>query len=529
MMMKRLLSIFAFLLAFLPAFSAPIDKGLLDELDRYIRERGNYESRKQESLSILRDRLRRAHTDMGRFDACMDLADAFFSYQFDSTQYYLKQAQEYAAGNAELEQTAGIRLGYLYVKSGSYMEAYDRLYLRTDTTSLTDGQKVDYYFALFEFSRDLSGNSGMVERLSIPDRAVYRDRLFGLLEPRSELYRRLEMDALMASYRFAEADSVGRLLLEMVPPFSHAAAIYHYDLSESAWQQHNEQEQFRQLLLSAEADMVNAVRDYASLTILSQMIVDTDVDRSFHYLRIAQEDALAYNSKLRPWQISQFFLTIEEKYEERQAYMSRMKVMGIIALSILVLMLVLAVYGTARRTRELRQAQHRLQEAGKLKEAYIAQFLGYLSANVAMLQQEDHHTRKLLKQGRSEELLKEISTSTRTEDALNNFYRIFDETFLGIYPDFVAQFNALLRPDAQVRPRKGELLSTEIRIFALIRLGIDDSKEIASMLHYSVSTIYNYKVSVKNGAAGDRDDFENQVRNIPPQALPAARLPKKAE
>ena len=315
----------------------------------------------------------------------------------------------------------------------------------------------------------------------------------------------------------------------MVPPFSHAAAIYHYDLSESAWQQHNEQEQFRQLLLSAEADMVNAVRDYASLTILSQMIVDTDVDRSFHYLRIAQEDALAYNSKLRPWQISQFFLTIEEKYEERQANMSRMKVMGIIALSILVLMLVLAVYGTARRTRELRQAQHRLQEAGKLKEAYIAQFLGYLSANVAMLQQEDHHTRKLLKQGRSEELLKEISTSTRTEDALNNFYRIFDETFLGIYPDFVAQFNALLRPDAQVRPRKGELLSTEIRIFALIRLGIDDSKEIASMLHYSVSTIYNYKVSVKNGAAGDRDDFENQVRNIPPQALPAARLPKKAE
>ena len=368
MMMKRQLSIFASLLAILPAFSAPIDKGLLDELDRYVRERGNYESRKQESLSILRDRLRRAHTDMGQFDACMDLADAFFSYQFDSTQYYLKHAQEYAAGNAELEQTAGIRLGYLYVKSGSYMEAYDRLYLRTDTTSLTDGQKVDYYFALFEFCRDLSGNSGMVERLSIPDRAVYRDRLFGLLEPGSELYRRLEMDALMASYRFAEAD--------------------------------------------------------------------------------------------------------------------------------------------------------------QLKEAYIARFLGYLSANVAMLQQEDHHTRKLLTQGRSEELLKEISTSTRTEDALNHFYRIFDETFLGIYPDFVAQFNALLRPDAQVRPRKGELLSTEIRIFALIRLGIDDSKEIASMLHYSVSTIYNYKVSVKNGAAGDRVDFENQVRSIQPQAASAAKPQK---
>ena len=191
-----------------------------------------------------------------------------------------------------------------------------------------------------------------------------------------------------------------------------------------------------------------------------------------------------------------------------------MRVLVVATLSVLVLLLGIAMYATVRQTRKLRKAQRRLQEAGKLKEAYIAQFLGYLSANVAQLRQEDHHTRKLLKQGRSDELLKEISTSTRTEDALEHFYRIFDETFLGIYPDFVAQFNALLKPEAQVHPKKGELLCTELRIFALIRLGIDDSKEIASLLHYSVSTIYNYKVSVKNGAAGNRDDFEEAVKRI---------------
>ena len=513
--MKRLLLFLLALLSLSPAFAEPpVDKALLEELDGYVGQRGNYDSRKQETLATLRSHLRRARTDEARFDCCMDLADAYFAYQFDSTQYYLKLAQEYAAGDEDLQRTAGIRLGYLYVKAGSYMEAYDRLYLRTDTTALSDAQKIDYFFALFEFSRDLSGYSGMVERLSIPDRAVYRDRLFGLLEPESELYRRLEMDELMASYRFVQADSVGRLLLGMVPPFSRHAAIYHYDLSESAWQQHNEEEQFRQLIRSAEADLVNAVRDYASLTIIAQIIINQDLDRSFRYLRIAQEDALAYNSKLRPWQISQFFLVIEQKYEERQAYMARMRVLVVVTLSVLVLLLGIAMYATVRQTRKLRRAQRRLQEAGKLKEAYIAQFLGYLSANVAQLRQEDHHTRKLLKQGRSEELLKEISTSTRTDDALEHFYHIFDETFLGIYPDFVAQFNALLRPEAQVHPKKGELLSTELRIFALIRLGIDDSKEIADILHYSHSTIYNYKVSVKNGALGDRDDFENQVRNI---------------
>ena len=512
--MRRLLCTLLAILSLLPVAADPVDKALLVELDGYVRDRGNYEARKQETLSTLRSRLRRARTDEARFDGCMDLADAYFSYQFDSTQYYLRLALEYADGDEDLQRTASIRLGYLYVKSGSYMEAYDRLYIRTDTTALSDAQKVDYYFALFEFSRDLSGNSGMVERLSIPDRAVYRARLLNLLEPESELYRRLEMDGFMASYQFAQADSVGHLLLGMVPPLSHAAAIYHYDLSESAWQQHNEEEQFRQLIRSAEADMVNAVHDYASLTIIAQIIINTDLDRSFHYLRIAQEDALAYNSKLRPWQISQFFLNIEQNYEERQAQMSRMKVMGIIALSVLVGLLIIAMYITVWRTRQLRQAQRRLQEAGKLKEAYIAQFLGYLSANVAQLRQEDHHTRKLLKQGRSDELLKEISSSTRAEDALEHFYRIFDETFLGIYPDFVAQFNALLRPDAQVHPKNGELLNTELRIFALIRLGINDSKDIAAMLDYSLSTIYNHKVRIKNAALGDRDEFEEKVMNI---------------
>ena len=75
------------------------------------------------------------------------------------------------------------------------------------------------------------------------------------------------------------------------------------------------------------------------------------------------------------------------------------------------------------------------------------------------------------------------------------------------------QFNALLQEDARIVPPPGRL-STELRIFALIRLGVDDSKKIATMLDYSVSTIYNYKVSVKNAALGDRDKFEERVKMI---------------
>ena len=155
-----------------------------------------------------------------------------------------------------------------------------------------------------------------------------------------------------------------------------------------------------------------------------------------------------------------------------------------------------------------------LSRADQVKERYIVDFLRRLSHSVSVIQADENYARNMLKQGKSEQLLKEISLSTRSEKTLKDFYRDFDATFLqAICPDFVDRFNELLREDARFSPRPGSL-TTELRIFALIRLGVDDSREIAELLHYSQSTIYNYKVSVKNAALGDRDKFEEQVKKI---------------
>ena len=132
---------------------------------------------------------------------------------------------------------------------------------------------------------------------------------------------------------------------------------------------------------------------------------------------------------------------------------------------------------------------------------------------MALLRSQDNRFRNLLKQGKSDQLFRELAISERSEKAREEFYRKFDETFLALYPDFVEQFNALLQEGARMNPPQGRL-TTELRIFALIRLGVDDSKKIATMLDYSVSTIYNYKVSVKNAALGDRDKFEERVKLI---------------
>ena len=95
-----------------------------------------------------------------------------------------------------------------------------------------------------------------------------------------------------------------------------------------------------------------------------------------------------------------------------------------------------------------------------------------------------------------------------------HFYRSFDDTFLSIYVTFVQDFNALLKPEAQLMPKKGERMTVEMRIFALILLGIDNSAKIGELLCYSPNTISNYRVRVKNGALGDRDTFEDRVRAI---------------
>ncbi|MFB0973324.1 MAG: DUF6377 domain-containing protein, partial [Bacteroidales bacterium] len=100
------------------------------------------------------------------------------------------------------------------------------------------------------------------------------------------------------------------------------------------------------------------------------------------------------------------------------------------------------------------------------------------------------------------------------DDEISDFYHTFDTAFLSLYPNFVKEFNALLSDEGKIELKKGELLNTELRIFALIRLGITDSGKIATLLRYSVNTIYNYRAKVKNYALNSREDFEESVRRI---------------
>lgn len=524
-------------LATLAAACSPHKKDLLSELDGYVSARSVYMAAKTTQMEALTRLAQSTPDPLRRYDLEMDIASRYFAFSFDSTQAYLKHCQELALTplrDNERYNRASIQLGHLYAKAGNYMEAYNLLYDQIDTSALSEALKQEYLFALYDFSRDLAGNSGMVEKLAIPDRNTYRERLFKMLPKDSERWRLLKMNQMVEQGKTASADSLCRTLLSGLSPEEHNYAIYAFEMAEIQYSMGNERSRLEWLIKSAESDIMGAVKDYASLTMVAQIILPTDVEHSFHYLRIAQEDAIFYNAKLRPWQISRFLLDVEGAYSARQDKTTRLLRIFMVIMAVLSVVLTLLAWSFIKRTNTLSKLREELErsntqlamanitlndqnrqisKADKVKEEYILSFLEDLAGQITTVRTEDNRFRNLLKQGKADQLLKELSISGRSEKVREDFYETFDRTFLGLYPDFVEKFNALIAEEARVHPPKGRL-TTELRVFALIRLGVDDSKKIAAMLDYSVSTIYNHKVTIKNASLGDRNTFEDRVKEI---------------
>ncbi len=164
--------------------------------------------------------------------------------------------------------------------------------------------------------------------------------------------------------------------------------------------------------------------------------------------------------------------------------------------------------------KQLNEKNAQLSEANLIKEEYIAHFFDLCSAYISKLENYRKALNKKANDRQLEELFRMLKSTTLVENELEELYSNFDTIFINLYPTFVAEFNALLIDEERVTPKPGEVLNTELRIFALIRLGITDSVKIAAFLRYSLSTIYNYRTKARNKAAVSRDEFEKMVMRI---------------
>ena len=259
----------------------------LEELDRYIASREIYYARKNGRLESLRSIIGTTKSPEALYDLQMNMAREFFSYSLDSTQHYLKSCQSIALDqlkDKDRYNAATIMLGHLYGKGGNYLEASQILYGQIDSASLSPALKAEYYWVLYDFCGDMAGNSGIVESLSIPPASAYLPVLFRLLPKDSPRWRIALRNKYIEEGNLDSADSVSALLLAGVKPEDRDYAIHAYFQSEIEYRRGNHPERMSWLIQSAECDLVNAVRDYASLTMVAQIILPNDVDRSFRYL-----------------------------------------------------------------------------------------------------------------------------------------------------------------------------------------------------------------------------------------------------
>ena len=441
--------------------------------------------------------------------------------------YKSKEARDYILLNLEQakidnNQTryteSTIRLGYLLASTGNFNEAIDIMspLLSSDMNKQTKAEYYDCMTHIFGEAGFYSKTEDMRQHyFHLHD--LYEDSLSMVL-PSNSIRHYRQAEAQWRNRRmYSESLRLNDSLLASTPAYSQEYAEYAFCRSETYRMMGNENAQLEWLLRSAIADVRNGITDNGSSWMVAQICYNKqDLKRAYRYIEYSLYNSNIYGATLRHGQVGPLMSIINNAYQQRLRKQQSILYGMLVGISLMVVLLLLMFVVIKRRNsrlqhlhaeteqlnlemtrinNELRQVNMQLRESNHVKEEYIAHYLNLYSEYIDRLKR-----------------IKKDPEFTKRE--IEHFYQVFDSTFLSIYPDFVEQFNSLLQEDSRIVPKKGELLNTELRIFALIRLGISNSAKIAELLRYSPNTIYNYRAKIKNQAIYNRDDFEEQVRQI---------------
>jgi cell division protein FtsB len=303
-----------------------------------------------------------------------------------------------------------------------------------------------------------------------------------------------------------------------------------------------EQEKYY-LALSAISDIESANKDHASLFMLAAILFDQgDIERSSNYIRFSWNETVFYNARLRSLQSASILSLIDKTYQAKIENQKSKLQINLILISVLVIIMVFIAFNLNRQIKrssalqknlqkaniqlekindelnqlneQLKSANMDLSEANKIKEEYIGRFIKLCSTYIDKLDNYRRMINKKISSGQTAEVLKITRSQDILEKEFEELYANFDRAFLQIFPDFISKVNDLLHEEDKIVLKRGELFTTELRILALIRLGIHDSQQIADFLRYSVNTIYNYRAKIKNRASVVRNDFESLIMLI---------------
>lgn len=523
-------------------------KDLYEQLDQAIKQSQYYINQKESRITKIKKQSRQGHTPQQLLTAYYKLYEEYKAYQSDSSIYYIHQAIDLAKRNNMKSDITKLRslLALQYSTSGAFTEALHVLQ-SIDKKTLNNSNKKDYYIAFYHVYGELGFSNIHIDTDLSQEfynkQNCCRDTLFSILSPNSEDYLMRKEVLLTSQNKLKEALKINDIRLSKCKKGSHEygiVAYYRYLI----YRLLKDEDMVKYWLLqSAICDVKCAINDQASLWILAEILSkEKDVERSYKYINFSWNANKRFCTRIRSWQISPVLGTIDHNYQAELKKANHRLIFAIICVSLLVIALALLTFYVNKQKSYLSKARNelkktntqleelnnklsstngmlkasndKLNESNGVKEEYIGQFLGACSHYIDKLDKMRLNVNKMLKNKQYNELYSMTKSSEVKEQELEELYANFDKVFLNLFPNFVEDLNGLLKEEYQIHLSSPNKLSAIVRVFALIRLGIDDSTKIAEFLHYAVNTIYNYRAKLRNGAINDRNEFEKKVREL---------------
>ena len=546
----------ALLISFVGSMLADEKKDLAaycKQVDEAIAHSADYVAAHEKKIGEQRKALALEATARGQYEHNYRLYQLYKPFVSDSAIYFLSQCIRLADGMGD--KSDAVKCRALMAIRSSNIGMYDEALNILDSIHPSGVDSLSlgiYYEAYNNVYSELAYYTRLdMMKTQYQAKADYYGKL--MLETLPTTYEtcflRREQNAQLAG-RLEEAMRINDEWLKTVEPGSHPyalVALYRYIEYKL---QGNRKQMLYWLAESVLADIRNAAMDQGSMWELANelMLID-EIDKASEYISFTSDCANRYGSRQRNWQIAPLLTHIAKNYKSQSEQTTTQLRLTLVLISLLLLLLLGVLIFLHRRNRQLDSARKELKgkndelaavntqlasqteelstlnnqlsslntqlsESNRVKEEYIGRFMSLCSQYIDKLDNYRKMVNKKMKNKELEDLFRMSKSTELKEKELEELYQNFDSVFLHLFPNFVNDFNALLQPEMRVTPKEDNRLTTEIRIFALIRLGIEDSSKIAEFLHYSVNTIYNYRARIKNGALDNRENFERRIKAL---------------
>jgi hypothetical protein len=503
---------------------------LLQQLKSIIENRDVYVQEKLSRIVHLKEAAAKENKG-DRYELYLKIYEEYKSFIYDSAFHYAVKIQRisYALHDPVKVASSKIKLGFILVSSGLFNEALDTL--RTiHSSQLPDTLRAHYYYLMARTFYDLSdfNRDDYYSALYSARGHAFIDSAIALTPSKSPAWFLMTGLKRVRQYNMADARIAFETMIGNFRLSDSDFAVAASTLSFIYFYSDQPVKSKEMLIRAAIADIHSATKEtLATLNLADMLYKQGDADNAYQFVKIAMEDANFYGARHRKVQVAAVFPIIEGQQLRLIESRRRTLLLYSSVITILLILLIVLAFIIYKQFKNLKEAKkviteannilvdtnHQLVDANKIKEEYIWYYFNTTADYINKLDS--------LKKSMDVKLMtKKIEDLRFTVDSINikrereDLYHNFDMVFLKLFPDFVAMFNSFFREEDQVTLKDGQLLNTELRIFALIRMGIHDNEKIAKILDYSVTTIYTYKTRIRSKSLLPNEEFDRRIMSI---------------